>query len=95
MLYPRVGALDLRYEKLELPGTGQMLITYHADRARTPNGVFGASPHWRRRSGPAEHGCSFGVPRYARERRRTRQVKVWYKNRHPFLVTLPHRRIGR
>jgi transcriptional regulator with XRE-family HTH domain len=31
LLHPRVGPLDLRYEKLELPGAGQMLITYHAD----------------------------------------------------------------
>ncbi|MFC4036550.1 helix-turn-helix transcriptional regulator [Streptomyces polygonati] len=30
--HPRVGPLDLRYEKLALPGSpGQMLITYHAD----------------------------------------------------------------
>jgi hypothetical protein len=29
--HPQVGALDLQYEKLALPGTGgQMLITYHA-----------------------------------------------------------------
>lgn len=31
LLHPQVGPLDLRYEKLALPGTGQMLITYHAE----------------------------------------------------------------
>lgn len=31
LLHPQVGPLDLRYEKLALPGAGQMLITYHAD----------------------------------------------------------------
>ncbi|QXE38182.1 helix-turn-helix transcriptional regulator [Streptomyces sp. GMY02] len=32
LLHPRVGALDLRYEKLALPGApGQMLVTYHAE----------------------------------------------------------------
>ncbi|MFJ9031669.1 helix-turn-helix domain-containing protein [Streptomyces sp. NPDC102274] len=32
MLHPQVGALDLRYEKLALPGApGQMLVTYHAE----------------------------------------------------------------
>jgi hypothetical protein len=31
LLHPQVGALDLHYEKLALPGSpGQMLITYHA-----------------------------------------------------------------
>ena len=30
--HPQVGPLDLRYEKLVLPGTsGQMLITYHSE----------------------------------------------------------------
>ncbi|XHM93296.1 hypothetical protein AB0761_24500 [Peterkaempfera sp. SMS 1(5)a] len=30
---PKVGPLDLRYEKLMLPGApGQMLVTYHAER---------------------------------------------------------------
>jgi transcriptional regulator with XRE-family HTH domain len=33
MLHPQVGALDLHYEKLALPGApGQMLITYHAEQ---------------------------------------------------------------
>ncbi|HEV7979286.1 hypothetical protein [Amycolatopsis sp.] len=33
LLHPQVGPLDLQYEKLALPGTsGQMLITYHAER---------------------------------------------------------------
>jgi transcriptional regulator with XRE-family HTH domain len=33
MLHPQVGALDLLYEKLALPGApGQMLITYHAEQ---------------------------------------------------------------
>ena len=32
LLHPQVGALDLRYEKLALPGApGQMLVTYHAE----------------------------------------------------------------
>jgi transcriptional regulator with XRE-family HTH domain len=31
LLHPWVGHLDLRYEKLALPGASQMLITYHAD----------------------------------------------------------------
>ncbi|GAA4584915.1 helix-turn-helix transcriptional regulator [Planotetraspora phitsanulokensis] len=31
VLHPRVGPLDLRYEKLGLAAAGQMLITYHAD----------------------------------------------------------------
>ncbi|HEY4460597.1 MAG TPA: transcriptional regulator, partial [Pseudonocardiaceae bacterium] len=30
--HPQVGPLDLRYEKLALPGTGgQMLVTFHAE----------------------------------------------------------------
>jgi transcriptional regulator with XRE-family HTH domain len=33
LLHPQVGSLDLRYEKLALPGApGQMLVTYHAER---------------------------------------------------------------
>lgn len=32
LLHPQVGPLDLQYEKLALPGTGQMLVTYHAER---------------------------------------------------------------
>ncbi|MFB9247726.1 helix-turn-helix domain-containing protein [Sphaerisporangium melleum] len=32
MVHPQVGPLDLRYEKLALPGApGQMLVTYHAE----------------------------------------------------------------
>ena len=32
LLHPRVGPLELRYEKLALPGApGQMLVTYHAE----------------------------------------------------------------
>jgi transcriptional regulator with XRE-family HTH domain len=31
LLHPQVGPLDLQYEKLALPGAGQMLITYHAE----------------------------------------------------------------
>lgn len=32
LLHPQVGPLDLRYEKLALPGApGQMLVTYHAE----------------------------------------------------------------
>ncbi|MFF3751834.1 helix-turn-helix domain-containing protein [Streptomyces sp. NPDC002018] len=32
LLHPRVGPLDLRYEKLALPGApGQVLVTYHAE----------------------------------------------------------------
>ncbi|GII54254.1 transcriptional regulator [Planotetraspora thailandica] len=32
LLHPQVGALDLRYEKLAIPGAaGQMLVTYHAE----------------------------------------------------------------
>lgn len=32
LLHPQVGALDLHYEKLALPGApGQMLVTYHAE----------------------------------------------------------------
>ncbi|HWO59220.1 MAG TPA: helix-turn-helix transcriptional regulator [Umezawaea sp.] len=31
LLHPQVGPLDLRYEKLVLPESGQVLITYHAD----------------------------------------------------------------
>ncbi|MFC4587586.1 helix-turn-helix transcriptional regulator [Sphaerisporangium corydalis] len=32
VLHPQVGALDLHYEKLALPGApGQMLVTYHAE----------------------------------------------------------------
>jgi transcriptional regulator with XRE-family HTH domain len=35
LMHPQVGALELHYEKLALPGTnGQMLVTYHA----TPGG---------------------------------------------------------
>jgi hypothetical protein len=31
LMHPQVGALELHYEKLEVPGTnGQMLVTYHA-----------------------------------------------------------------
>lgn len=36
LLHPQVGAMDLRYEKLALPGApGQMLITYHAEPGST------------------------------------------------------------
>jgi hypothetical protein len=31
LLHPRVGPLDLRYEKLALPSACQVLITYHAE----------------------------------------------------------------
>ncbi|MBP2476671.1 hypothetical protein JOF53_005543 [Crossiella equi] len=29
--HPQVGPLDLRYEKFAVPGTTQVLVTYHAD----------------------------------------------------------------
>ncbi len=32
---PQVGALDLRYEKFTIPGTGQVLVTHHAEPGST------------------------------------------------------------
>jgi MmyB-like transcription regulator ligand binding domain len=46
MLHPQVGALDVHYEKLALPGApGQMLITYHAEQGSPSHERLGLLAH--------------------------------------------------